>query len=127
MNVGCRRMKMKMRDMQMQASGQKHQHAQEESHDKTDQIKICPGHSRPPFFPCEFVPCGCSASSNRSASPGVSRITPNRRKHLRESFCRATLIRTSVSAGSPANRSDACNSQTSKLPSVVRRSDVSSV
>src|SRR5579872_412168 len=121
------RMKMNMREVEMEASAQKHQRAQEEPHDETDQIKICPGHSRPPFLPREFVACGCSASSRRSASPGVSKIAPSKIKHLRVSFSRASLIRTLVSSGSPAKRSDACSSHTSRLPSVVRKSDVSSV
>src|SRR5581483_1466742 len=121
-------LEMKVRQAQMRAANQENHHAQEESDHKTDQIKICPGHSRAPFLPFEGVAaCGCSASSSRSASPGVSRIAPSNKKHFRVSFSRASLIKTLLSSSSPAKRSEACKSQTSRLPSVVRKSDVSSV
>src|SRR5690242_10315347 len=110
------------------SSGDEHQNAQEESHDKTDQIKISPGHDRPPFLLCPLVPAGgFNASSNLSASPGVSKIAPSNSKHLRVSFSRAAFKRTALNSGSPANRSDPCNSHTSSLPSTVRKSEVNSV
>src|SRR6266567_8193583 len=111
----------------MHSASHKHQQAQEEPHDKTDQIKIRPGHRRPPLSLLPLLACGCNASSSRSASPGVSRIAPSRRMHLRVSFSRAALIKTSLNSASAANRSEPCSSQTSSFPSTVRKSEVNSV
>src|SRR5205823_11304480 len=125
--VHRRCMKMKVRHMQMHSAAQKHHQAQEESHHKTDQIKISPSHERPPFLPCPLVPaCGFNASSNLSASPGVSKIAPSNSMHLRVSFSLAAFKRTALNSGSLANRSDPCNSHTSSLPSTVRKSEVNS-
>src|ERR1700746_3904010 len=118
--VHRRRMKMKMRNMQMHSAAQKHHQAQEESHDKTDQIKIRPGHRRPPRLP--LLACGCNAFSNRSAKPGVSKIAPSKIRHLRVSLSRAAFNKTSLNSRSPANRSDPCSSHTSSFPSTVRKS-----
>ena len=82
-----------------QTSGEKRQQAEEKSHRETDQIEICPGHSRrlPSLARVRCPPrSGCNASSKRSASPGVSRIAPSSRKQRRVSFSRAALIRTSL-------------------------------
>src|SRR5581483_2262900 len=117
-----------VRKMEPRPSKCKNEHAQKEPDDETDEIKVRPGHSRTPFLAFELASAwGCSASSNRSASPGVSKIAPSSRKHLRVSFSRASLIRMLLSSASPANLSEACKSQTSMRPSVVRRSEVNSV
>src|SRR5262249_46666229 len=51
-----RPMKMRMREMQAQAAGDKDHHTQKEPDHKTDQIEIRPGHSRAPFLPLLVVP-----------------------------------------------------------------------
>src|SRR5581483_6234121 len=90
---------MSLRKVQPRASKNKNEHAQKKSDDETDEIEIRPGHSRTPFLAFELAPaCGCSASSNRSASPGVSKIAPSSRKHLRVSFSRASLIKMLLSS-----------------------------
>src|SRR4051812_21477879 len=111
------------------SAGDKHHDAKNETDDKTDEIEISPGHRRPPLLPLRALAlaCGCKASSNRSASPGVSRIAPRSKMHLRVSFSRAAFSKTSLNSGSLAKCSEPCNSQTSSLPSTVRRSEVNSV
>src|ERR1051326_8834460 len=105
------------------------QHAERKPNCKTDEIEISPRHGDfLPSLTLEISPrSGCNASSNRSASPGVSKIAPSNRKQLRVSFCRAALIDTSLTALSLAKRSAPCRSQRSSLPSVVRKSDTNSV
>src|SRR5947208_64473 len=123
------------RQVPMQASQQKRQQAEDKSKSETDEVEICPCHCdrlRSPtglWFRAAggFRISGLSASSKRSARPGVSRIAPSRRKHRRVSFSRAAFKRTSLTSGSLANRSDPWSSHTSSLPSIVRRSEVSSV
>src|SRR6266516_3985286 len=76
-HMGWQSMSMKVRNVEMRAAGQEHQHAEKKAHDKADQIEISPRHSRPPLLPLRpFVECGCKASSNRSTRPGVSRTAP---------------------------------------------------
>src|SRR5204863_10065376 len=113
----------------LKSASEKHYDTQKKANDKTDKIKISPGHSRPPFLPLRplALACGCKAASKRSARPGVSRIAPRSKMHLRVSFSRAALIRTSLNSGSFAKRSEPCSSHTSSLPSTVRRSEVNSV
>src|SRR6476469_9067366 len=89
-------MKVRVREMQAQPTGDENHHAQKEPDHKTDQIKIRPGHSRAPFLPLPVAACGCNASSSLSASPGVSRIAPISKKLFRVSFSRASLISTSL-------------------------------
>src|SRR6184192_612867 len=101
--------------------------AKDKSHDKTKEIKIRPCHTG---LPCsarvtDRAASGLRASSSRSASPGVSRIAPSNKKHRRVSLWRAALIRTPLTSGSLAKRSEPCNNHTSNFPSVVRKSEVS--
>src|SRR5439155_2915414 len=128
-NMDWQSMSVKVRNVEMRAAGQEHQYAKKKPHDKADQIEINPRHSRPPLLPLRpfVLERGCKASSNRSARPGVSRTAPSNNRHFRVSFSRAALIRTSLNSGSFANRSEPCSSQTSSLPSTVRRSEVNSV
>src|SRR5215470_11527831 len=101
-------MKVHLREVQAQAAGDEDHHTQKEPDHKTDQIKIRPGHSRAPFLPLRVTLApGCKASSSLSASPGVSRIAPISRKLFRVSFSRASLMRTSLTSLSLANRSEA--------------------
>src|SRR5581483_2244354 len=128
MSVKSRQLDVQMRKMQVRSAHQESYDTEQEPDDKTDEIKICPGHSRSPFLTCESPAArGCKASSRRSASPGVSKIAPSSTKHLRVSFSRASLMKILLSSPSPAKRSEACNNHTSRLPSVVRKSEVSSV
>src|SRR5437773_12273949 len=120
-----RQMKVQVREMQAQTAGEKNHHTQKEPDDKTHQVEISQSHRRPPRLP--LVAFGFSASSNRSANPGVSRIAPINRKALRVSFSRAALIRISLNSRSPAKRSEPWSNHTSSLPSTVRKSEVSSV
>src|SRR5438128_4869427 len=120
-----------MRKMrQMETAHQEREQAKDKSHGKTKEIKIRPCHTG---LPCsardvtDRAASGLSASSSRSASPGVSRIAPSNRKHRRVSLWRAALIRTPLTSGSLAKRSEPCKSHTSNFPSVVRKSEVSSV
>src|SRR5438067_13141115 len=78
-------------------SHEEQEKAEQESHRKTDQIKICPRHSHGLPLPfclrlCWRRSCasGFNTWSNRSASLGVSKIAPNRIRQPRESSCRAT-------------------------------------
>src|SRR5581483_5452329 len=111
----------------VQASEHERQKTEGESHCKTDEIEIGPSHfDRLPSGRLGTL-SGRSASSKRSARPGVSRIAPNNIRQARVSFWRAALSRTSLTSGSLAKRSEPCSSHTSSLPSVVRRSETSSV
>src|SRR5262249_40538288 len=99
MNKWASAMQMKMkRQMPMVSAQQKRKHAECEPNGETDEIEIGPCHrDRLPSLSLEISPrSGCSASSNRSASPGVSKIAPSSRKQLRVSFWRAALISTSL-------------------------------
>src|SRR5207237_10484668 len=78
-----------MRKMrQMETAHQKREQAKDKSHGKTKEMKIRPCHTG---LPCsardvtDRAASGLSASSSRSASPGVSRIAPSNRKHRRVS------------------------------------------
>src|SRR4029077_15625994 len=85
----------KIRKSPVQAPSQEHQRAECEAYGEADEIEIRPGHGRRLLSPacCGFAASGVSASSNRSARPGVSRIAPSRRKQRRVSWWRAALIR----------------------------------
>src|SRR5947199_9373767 len=76
---------------------------------ETDQIEIRPGHRIRLPSPDALggrLPSGCKASSRRSASPGVSRVAPNSRKHPRVRFSRAPVISTLLTSGSLARPSE---------------------
>src|SRR5882762_9260799 len=115
--------------MPMHATKYKREHAKHKTYGKADEIKIGPRHSdRLPSLPLEpFVAFGSNASSKRSVRPGVFRIAPINRKQRRVSLSRAALSSTSLTSGSLAKRSAPCSSQTSSFPSVVRKSETSSV
>src|SRR6516225_432942 len=131
-NVSCSMRHVRQMEAPACASTEKRNHAESEADHKTDQIEVRPGHwIRLPWEALRLrwlrTASGSSASSKRSASPGVSRIAPNSRKQLRVSLWRAHLMSTSLTSRSLTKRSEPCNNQTSSLPSVVRRSLVSSV
>src|SRR6185312_2570242 len=128
MNHAAMQMDVK-RQVPAQASHEKRNNAEGKTHGKAEKIKIGPCHSDrlPSRAFGSFAASGCKASSSRSASPGVLRIAPSNRRQRRVSFSRAALIKTSLTSGSLAKRSEPCSSQTSSLPSTVRKSEVSSV
>src|SRR5438309_9872379 len=95
-----------MRKMrQMETAHQKREQAKDKSHGKTKEIKIRPCHTG---LPCsardvtDRAASGLSASSSRSASPGVSRIAPSNRKQRLVSLSRAALSRTQHNSGALA-------------------------
>ena len=134
--VRCREMRVSVKMRQMQpaearASEHERKETEAEADRETDQIEVGPvkpvssvigfaslPHSRScrgDGLPLPAASSGRSASSKRSASPGVSRIAPNSRKQRRVSFSRAALISTLLTSGSLANFSEPCSSQTSSL------------
>src|SRR5579871_4154132 len=60
-----------VRQMQVRAPGYERQHAQAETEQKANQVKIQPVHERLPGA------CGFNTSINRSAKPGFSKISPS--------------------------------------------------
>src|SRR5262249_19657573 len=124
----CSRMPMRYMRQTPAHSSKKREQAEKEARHETDQIESCPGHIRLLLFsPSELTDAGLSASNRRSARSGVSRIAPSSRKQLRVSVWRAVWIITWLISGSLAKRSAPCSSHTSSFPSVVRKSEISSV
>src|SRR5208337_2007315 len=117
----------KVREMHMpaQSARDKRNRAQQKTDGETDQVKISPSHIPSPSHvpghrfrllgaaPVARSGSGRRASNRRSASPGVFRISPSSSRQRRVSLSRATLIRTSLTSGSLAKRSEPCRSQTS--------------
>src|SRR5208282_2882 len=126
-NMPARVRKVRQMHMPAKSAGDERNRAEQKTDGETGQIKISPSHipsrcrdhiSDHRFrllgaAPVPRAASGRSASNRRSASPGVFRISPSSNRQRRVSLSRATLIRTSLTSGSLAKRSEPCNSHTS--------------
>src|ERR1035437_5766923 len=109
---------MQVGHMQVYAAGQERQGAHAEPHEKTDEIKSRPGHERLLGLGAGVEGGAFNTSIKRSASPGFSKIVPNRIKHIRESSCLANVF---DPVGDDFGKSSPTGSNTFANPHVWRR------
>src|SRR5262244_1955063 len=118
-------MTVRMPDVHVAVMAMRHVHktaesgnqAQSETDNETNQVNIRPSHTDGSFKTCK----------SRSASPGVSRISASRMKHIRESSRRDTFNVASHTSGLERNVSAPLISHRSMLCSSVRRSEINPV
>src|SRR5215467_9147734 len=133
------------RQMDVDCPGEKRNHAKREAHEKTEEIKIRPGHSSPLAQPIQAAPNqfrsgtdtekplfpgsrsvllpGRSTSARRSNNPGVRRISPRSNRGVRESAVSAMASSARCNSGSLENCSAPAKSHESIFASMARSSD----